>query len=166
MANALTICRLLLIPITFRLVLSGSPLALVVFAVAATTDFFDGILARRANNVTELGRLLDPLADRLFISSIALALYLKDVVPPLWALALLLARDAVILTGSAWLRWRGKDIRVSYVGKAATAVLLVSILLLVSGVDFGVWLFYAGLVLYLGSGFNYLARGKKLLESP
>lgn len=146
------------------MVLDGSPLAIAVFGLAALTDLLDGMLARRANKVTEFGRILDPLADRLFISSMAVALYLKAGAPPLWALMLLVGRDAVILAGSAWLRWRGQAISVTYLGKAATAVLLVAILGLVASLPAGLWLFYAGLVLYLVSGFNYLARGKKLID--
>ena len=155
---------MLLIPVIFKLVLSGSRLAIPVFGLAALTDMFDGMLARRSNNVTEFGRLLDPFADRLFICSVAVALYLRQAEPPMWALALLIGRDIIILSGSLRLRLQGKEIRVVYLGKVATAVLLVSILLLVAGVEVGLWIFYIGLVLYLVSGFNYLARGRKLLE--
>ncbi|MDP1809360.1 MAG: CDP-alcohol phosphatidyltransferase family protein [Actinomycetota bacterium] len=163
-ANALTIFRIILIPVVFKMVIDGSPWAIVFFALAALTDLLDGPLARRSNNVTEVGRLLDPFADRLFISSIALALYIKGSVPPIWALGLLIARDALILGSSIWLKLKGREIAVTYLGKVATAVLLVSILLLVAGISLGAWIFYIGLALYLGSGFNYLARGKKLLD--
>lgn len=163
-ANALTFLRILLIPVVFKLVIDGSRWAIVFFALAALTDLLDGPLARRANNVTDLGRILDPFADRLFISSIALALYIKQLVPPIWALVLLVGRDALILGGSIWLKLHGREIAVTYLGKVATAVLLISILLLVAGIDLGAWIFYIGLALYLGTGFNYLARGKKLLD--
>jgi len=164
-ANALTVLRIMLIPVVFKLVVNGSPWAVAVFALAALTDLLDGPLARRSNNVTEVGRLLDPFADRLFISSIAFALYIRRLIPPLWALGLLVSRDAVILGGSIWLKLKGRRLAVTYLGKVATAVLLISILLLVAGINLGAWIFYIGLALYLGTGFNYLARGKKLLDS-
>lgn len=147
------------------LVLIESYLALAVFGAAALTDLFDGMLARKANKVTEFGRLMDPLADRLFISSIAVALYIRSSIPPLSALGILLARDLVILSGGILLQAKGLKIDVSYLGKVATAVLLCSILLLVANVAFGLWIFYFGLLLYLVSGFDYLARGKKLIVS-
>ncbi|HEB13003.1 MAG TPA: hypothetical protein ENI11_04955 [Actinobacteria bacterium] len=165
MANALTVSRLLLIPVVFKLILEDSPFAVLVFGIAALTDLFDGYLARRANNVTELGRLLDPLVDRLLIAGVVIALFLKHQEPPLWALAVLLTRDFILLTGMAILRQRGHDIRVTFIGKAATAILSVAIFLMVARVDFGIMLFYAGLVLYIVAGFDYLARGMNLLYS-
>ncbi|HEB12742.1 MAG TPA: CDP-alcohol phosphatidyltransferase family protein, partial [Actinobacteria bacterium] len=84
MANALTFCRLLLIPVVFKLILQDSPLAVLVFGIAALTDLFDGYLARRTNKVTELGRLLDPFVDRLLIAGVVIALVLKYQEPPLW----------------------------------------------------------------------------------
>lgn len=162
MANAITICRLLLIPVVFRLVLDGSPFALVVFAVAALTDLLDGAIARGTNQVTEFGRLLDPLTDRLFISSVTVALYLKDYMPPIWALALVLMRDALVLVGSVWLKLRRRKIEVTMLGKIATTVLFVAILVMVAGLDQGLWVFYAGLLLYLGSAFSYAVQGSKV----
>ena len=165
MANVLTASRLLLIPVVIRLILAGSGWAFAVFAAAAVTDLLDGAVARRTNRETEFGRLLDPLTDRLFISGVAIALYLRDFAPPFWALGLLVGRDLVIMAGSAWMTWRRRKFQVTFMGKAATALLLLAILLLVARISAGLWLFYAGLALYLGSGFNYLTRGKELWES-
>jgi len=166
-ANLLTASRLLLIPVIIWLIITEqSTWAFIVFGLAALTDLFDGAIARRRNEVTELGRILDPLTDRLFISSIVIALWLRGgVAPPLWALLILLARDAIVLVGSAWLTWLGRPIEVTMFGKAATTVLLVAILFMVGNMEFGLWLFYGGLILYVGSGFNYFARGKKIWES-
>ncbi len=131
-------------------------------ASAALTDILDGAVARRLNEVTEFGRILDPLADRLLISSIIVALFLRDGLgPPLWALIVLLGRDILILAGSTWLTWKGRPVEVTMLGKTATTVLLVAILLMVAEWEIGLWLFYMGLILYLGSGFNYFLRGKK-----
>jgi cardiolipin synthase len=165
-ANLLTGSRLLLIPVIVWLIDSNqTALAFVVVGLAALTDLLDGLVARRRNETTELGRMLDPLTDRLFISGIVIALFLRDGIPPLWALITLVTRDIVVLAGSAWLTFRGRPIEVTMLGKAATMVLLIAILLMVGGARLGLWIFYAGLILYLGSGFNYLARGKKIWKS-
>ncbi len=164
-ANALTILRLLLLPVIFQLIINGSIWAFVVFGVAALTDMLDGQMARRTNRVTEFGKLLDPFVDRLFISGVVVALFLKQAQPPLWAIVTLLSRDLIILIGSAWLKLQGHEIDVTFLGKSATATLSVAIFLMVAGLGFGIWVFYLGLVLYLGSGFDYLARGKNLVYS-
>ena len=166
-ANLLTASRLFLIPIIIHLILTGqSGAALIVFAFAALTDLLDGAVARRLDEVTELGRVLDPLTDRLLISGVVVALFLRDGLgPPLWALLVLVGRDILILAGSTWLTWKGSPVKVTMLGKTATTVLLVAILLMVAEWEVGLWLFYTGLILYLGSGFNYFARGKKVWES-
>lgn len=166
-ANLLTISRLLLIPVIFGLIIRDRPAwALVVFAAAAFTDLLDGEVARRRNEVTELGRILDPLTDRLFISAILVALYMRGGAgPPLWALAALVGRDALVLIGAAGLFWKGHRIEVTFAGKTATAALSVAILLMIGNLEAGLWLFYAGLALYLGTGFDYLLRGKKVWAS-
>ena len=166
-ANLLTASRLFLIPVIIHLILTGqSVAALIAFAVAALTDLLDGAVARRLDEVTELGRILDPLTDRLLISSMVIALFLRDGLgPPLWALLVLVGRDILILAGSTWLTWKGSPVKVTMLGKTATTVLLVAILLMVAEWEVGLWLFYTGLILYLGSGFNYFARGKKVWES-
>jgi cardiolipin synthase (CMP-forming) len=163
----------LLIPVIFWLIQQGSAAAVFVFGAAAATDFLDGAIARKTNKVTEFGRMLDPLADRLFISAVVAALYLKYQLPPLWALVLLITRDIAVVAGGIGLKVRGQTIRVTRLGKAATAVLLMAILTLTAAAEtgppwfsvFGLALFYAGLALYLGSGFNYFLRWKKLLEA-
>lgn len=140
--------------------------AFFIFGMAALTDLFDGLIARRRDQVTELGRVLDPLTDRLFISSIVVALYFRqDVAPPLWAILALVIRDLVILAGSGWFTIKKVPIEVTMLGKTATAVLLVSILLMVGKLEAGLWLLYAGLALYLVSGVNYIASGKKVWKS-
>lgn len=162
-ANLLTASRLFLIPVIIHLILTGQSIAaLIAFAFAALTDLLDGAVARYLDEVTELGRILDPLTDRLLISSMVVALFLRDGLgPPFWALLVLVGRDILILAGSTWLTWKGRPVEVTMLGKTATAILLVAILLMVAGWEFGLWLFYAGLLFYVGSGFNYFMRGTK-----
>jgi cardiolipin synthase len=136
--------------------------AVVVFALAAVTDFFDGRLARRSGGrPTYVGRILDPVADRLMLSSVAVALAARGFLP-VWVVAVLVGRDALALLGSLVV---GSRIRVNRVGKAATAVLMFSVALIVFGSGkIGVIVFYIGLGLSLLSGGLYIASISRILD--
>ncbi len=96
--NLLTIVRIVLVPIFLLLVLSNSLfLAAVVFAVAGLTDLVDGIIARRLKTVTKFGAELDPVADKLLLSTAFIALAFKGLIP-LWLVIIVVARDTVMLT--------------------------------------------------------------------
>lgn len=165
MANALTFFRLVLIPVIFYLIIVDSRLAVIVFIVAALTDSFDGWVARATGHVTELGKILDPLTDRLLIIFSIIALYLRDAQPPLWALALMLLRDVILISGYRVLRSRGKTVEVMVIGKVTTAILMVCFILLIMKINVAIWLFYLGFILYLVTGFSYYLQGKKRLET-
>lgn len=94
------------------------------YALGAISDFFDGAIARATGSVTELGRLLDPLADRIFIMALALALVARGTMP-LWVALVVAGRDVAILALWPYLERRGvQRIRVNFTGKVATAALL------------------------------------------
>lgn len=165
MANILTVFRLLLIPFIFILIKNASPLGLPLLAVAALTDFLDGYVARKQQQITELGQWLDPLTDRILIVVIVVALYLRDQFIPLPLVLLFLGRDFLIVTGAVFLKLQKKKIAVSFWGKLATFTLFFAILLLVAKqTKVGLIFLYIGLLFYLASGFNYFWQGKKLLE--
>lgn len=121
--NVLSFVRLLALPWVFLDLTSDPPRlmrAFVVLAVFAATDWLDGYLARRLDQVTRLGRLLDPIADRLLIIVVGLGMVLAGLVP-LWAILVLLVRDAFVLGGGLWLMSRGHEApAVTRIGKAAT----------------------------------------------
>ena len=118
--NALSLARLFMVPIVVALLLARADgLAAALFVLAAVTDFLDGRLARRAGP-TRLGQILDPVADRLMLSSVAVVLAVRGLLPA-WAVAILVGRDLLALVGSAVV---GGKIRVNRIGKAATAVLM------------------------------------------
>jgi cardiolipin synthase len=132
--NAVTLVRLLLMPVCAYLLATGEfGWGLVLTALVGSTDWVDGWLARRTGQVSRVGQLLDPLADRLLIVSVAIALVLQDVVP--WqAAALLVARDLVLLCGWPLLKRRGiEPPEVVLLGKAATLVLLFALPVLTLG---------------------------------
>ena len=123
--NLLSFARLATVPVFLWLWLSDRrDAAVILYAVGAWTDFFDGKIARATNSVTELGKLLDPLADRVFIITLAVALVAADILP-WWLTAILIARDALLLSVFPVLERKGVErISVNFVGKTATFVLL------------------------------------------
>ncbi|MFZ9987928.1 MAG: CDP-alcohol phosphatidyltransferase family protein [Candidatus Nanopelagicales bacterium] len=123
--NALSVVRLLLIPVFLWLVLvrQADLVGVAVLAVSGITDWADGAIARRTGQSTRLGRLLDPLVDRLTIAATLLGLALRDLVP-WWLVALLAARELLLLALVPALRRRGLvALPVHYLGKAATFAL-------------------------------------------
>ena len=123
--NVLSALRLASVPVFVWLFATDhEDAAVVLYGVAAWTDFLDGYIARRLDQVSELGRLLDPLADRVFIVALAIALALRDVLP-LWLFIVIVARDVLILIMFPILERRGVPrLRVNFTGKTATAALL------------------------------------------
>ncbi len=159
--NALTLFRLAAVPCIMALLLARADFAAaVLFVVAALTDFFDGRLARRAGP-TYVGQVLDPLADRFMLSGVAIVLAIRGLLP-VWAVAILVGRDLLTVLGSVLVK---SKIRVNRVGKAATAVLMAAVALVV--LDFervGEILFYAGICLSLAAGAIYAVRLRRLLR--
>ena len=97
--------------------------AIAVLAVAGISDFFDGYLARRWNQVTKLGRILDPTADRMLTIAVVLGLGLRGIIP-WWLVAVLFARDVVVGVALLWARKHNTDTpQVTRVGKWATGLL-------------------------------------------
>jgi cardiolipin synthase len=136
---------------------------ILLFAVVVSTDWVDGYVARRTGQVTELGRILDPVADRLAIAA-GLVTFAIAGIFPFWAALLILLRDVVVVLGGAVLLW-GRNIRVEVrgIGKIATFSLMAAIAWIAWGnaggplgdvLLVGGWLAYAvGIVEY------YLAAG-------
>ena len=159
--NALTVFRLVLIPVFVVLLLRAdeghSWAAATVFAIAGLTDQVDGWLARRWQVESEFGKVADPLADRLMIDVAVVLLWLADRLP--WpAIGVILARDALLLVGYKLVVPRGYDFSVNALGKAATWLLYASLLAVLAtqaGTDWPLWLFWAGLALAVVAGAAY-----------
>ena len=129
--NVLSIARLATVPVFLYLFVTGQEeAAVILYGAGAWTDFFDGYLARRLGQVTEIGKLLDPLADRVFIIALALALVAVDALP-WWLAAAIVLRDIVLLGVWPFFERRGVGrIQVNFIGKTATASLLLGLTLL------------------------------------
>jgi len=132
--NVISFLRLLTVPVFFWLLVSGNfGWALGVLVFATTSDFVDGFIARRFNQITRLGMYLDPISDRLFIAASVLALVIRDMIP--FALvAAIIARDVLLLAVFLARRLRIQDVpRVTFVGKTGTFVLFVAFPVIVLG---------------------------------
>jgi cardiolipin synthase len=123
--NGLSLLRLLLVPVFGWLILNGhDEWALAVLAVSGVSDYLDGMLARRWGQVSRIGQLLDPAADRLYIVSTLLGLALRDVVP-WWLVVALISRDVLLTVTVPVLARQGYGpLPVHFLGKAATFCLL------------------------------------------
>jgi len=172
--NALSALRLALVPVFFWLVLSHRDgWALVVLFVSGLTDYLDGVLARRFNQVSRLGQLLDPAADRLYILATLVGLAWRDVVP-WWLLVVIVGRDVLLVfTIPALARYGYGPLPVHFLGKAATFCLLYAFpLLLLAQIGgpvaaparaFG-WAFaWWGVGLYWWAGWLYLRQVREVL---
>jgi len=151
--NALTVARLILIPVFVALMLSAenghSWAAGIVFGIAGVTDQIDGFLARRWQVESEFGRIFDPLADRLMIDAAVILLYLADHMP-LAGLIVILGRDVLLLMGYKAVAPKGYELNVNVIGKAATWLLYAGIGFLIvthPSTRWPYWVFWAGLLL-------------------
>ena len=173
--NAVSALRLLGVPLFLWLVLGpeADVLALVLLMVSGFTDWLDGYLARRLNQTSKLGEILDPVADRLYILAVVVGLAVRDIIP--WWVALILpARDAFLWCLVPFLRTRGYSaLPVHFLGKAATFNLLYAFPLLFIGDGTGTvatlgkmfgWAFAIwGIGLYWWAGLLYAWQVRKLL---
>ena len=173
--NVISIIRLAGVPLFLWLVLvpEADGWALVVLFVSGLSDFADGYLARKLNQASKLGEILDPVADRLYILSTVIGLAARDIIP-WWVAIILPARDAFLWCLVPFLRTRGySSLPVHFLGKAATANLLYAFPLLLLGDGMGMlptlaqvfgWAFAVwGIGLYWWAGLLYAWQVRKLM---
>jgi cardiolipin synthase (CMP-forming) len=173
--NVISIIRLAGVPLFLWLVLvpEADGWALAVLFVSGISDYADGYLARRLNQTSKVGEILDPVADRLYILSTVIGLAARGIIP-WWVAALLPARDAFLWCLVPFLRTRGySSLPVHFLGKAATANLLYAFPLLLLGDATGTlahlaqilgWAFAIwGIGLYWWAGLLYAWQVHKLL---
>ncbi len=187
-ANIVTVLRLILVPFFFAVLINGNhdTLAFVLFAVAASTDWLDGQIARRTGTVTALGKAIDPLVDRLLIAAGVLGLYVAHRLP-IWIVLLLFARDTYLMYG-AWRLEQFHHVRmpVTFAGKVTTATLLTGFADMILGwpavpglgliensqlpglgsqsTAIGTWLVYAGIVLSMSTALHYTILFRRIVS--
>lgn len=171
--NIVSFVRLLGIPLFGWFIVAGHDVwAVALLAAFGATDWLDGFLARRLRQRTALGAKLDPVADRLYILTAIVSLFVRGLVP-WWLLALLLARDVMLAALVPFLRRTGRvALPVTRTGKAGTLCLLVAFPLLLLGSptvlsqpvveSLGWAVVAAGTLLYWAAGYQYV-RGTVLV---
>lgn len=175
--NLVSMVRLALVPVFAVLIVVGEDVwALAVLAVSGFSDWLDGVLARRLRQVSRLGELLDPAADRLFILVTLVGLAWRDIVP-VWLLVVIVARDVVLACLMPVLARHGYGpLPVSFVGKAGTFALLYAFPLLLLAEAPGAlgdvahvvgWAFsWWGVGLYWVAGLQYVRQTRVLVSAP
>ena len=186
--NLISAIRLCLVPVFLILLLNGYDLAAAfLFALAAGTDWIDGQIARRTNQVSKLGQLLDPAVDRILMIVGVAGLFIVGRLP-LWIIVFVVARDLLLLVGGGYLlkRWK-KRVAVIYPGKVATTLLFVGFAALLLNwpvltgfgvVDvswlpglnsdpysWGIWFVYAGMILALFTTIYYVVAALREIRA-
>ncbi|MFI5061921.1 MAG: CDP-alcohol phosphatidyltransferase family protein, partial [Actinomycetales bacterium] len=174
--NVLTFFRLALVPVFLTFIVVGEDaLALLVLVVSSITDFLDGYLARRLDQVSRLGQLLDPAADRLYIFAALIGLAWREVIP-WWLVAVIVARDVMLAVLGIILANHGfGPLPVHHLGKVATFCLFWALPLLMLGEAFDVlapfslplgWAFALwGAFLYWWAGIVYIGETARVIRN-
>jgi cardiolipin synthase (CMP-forming) len=188
--NLVTLLRLILTVLFLFLYPNDSThtAAVVLFIVAACTDWVDGKLARGLKQVSVFGKRFDPVMDRVLIFSGVIALLITGRIP-LWTFVYLAVRDGLLLVGGAILmKTRRRIPDVCYIGKACTFILMAGFSVLLfdlfevpglgvfecaflpgfgsASVSFGIWMVYVGCVLSVIAACVYIVRGVRIMRSP
>jgi CDP-diacylglycerol--glycerol-3-phosphate 3-phosphatidyltransferase len=173
--NFLTMLRIFAVPLLIFLLLFDTKVttffAALVFAIASITDYFDGYLARKYGLVSSLGKMLDPLADKLLISSVFIMLVSLGFMPA-WIACIIIGREIAVTGLRSILAENGEDVAASMLGKYKTGFQIAAAIPLILhynyfGIDFnaiGMIMLYGALVFTLWSGIDYFLKSKKLLH--
>ena len=182
-ANVITFTRFILTGIFLVLFVKGDNryLALALYAIAASTDFIDGLVARSTNTVSWVGKVMDPIMDRFLLFTGVLALVLTDELPA-WIAVLVVGRDIYLFFGALYLqRFQKRPVDVVLIGKIATALLMFGFCLMLLGqpqvqgfgiteaswlpgfssdtVCVGIYVIYLGLVFSVATAIDYTVKG-------
>lgn len=170
--NAITLARLaLVVPLAIALEGGHQLWALALFAFASGTDWVDGYLARRLNQTSALGALLDPLVDKILVTTALAGLTYQGVIPA-WTVTVVLSREFLITGLRAAAINAGVVLSASWWGKLKTVTQMAAILLLLSvdalpglmPVAQGVW--WAAILFTIGSGLEYLWQTRSIWKHP
>jgi len=176
MPNKLTMARIILaVPFIYFLGVSGGDngfvyrmIALGLFTIASITDFLDGYIARKNNMITDFGKLMDPLADKILVIS-ALVVFVEVDFLPSWISIVVLAREFLISGIRSLAAANGEVIPAGNLGKYKTTAQMVGIVLIMIlgvtnieflGIDLNVWIMLPSVILTIWSGWDYSVKAK------
>lgn len=174
LANKITISRILLVPIFMIFLLSDIPYGLtvasIIFIVAALTDSLDGYVARSRNQVTKLGKFMDPLADKLLVTAALVSLVEMDKLAS-WVVVIIISREIIVSVFRAVAASEGIVIAASPWGKAKTISQIVAIVTLLFNnypfslynIPFDTISVWVTVILTVISGYDYIYKNKQVL---
>lgn len=169
--NKITLGRILLIPLYLLLMalvdLPANWPAAIVFLIAAGSDWVDGYIARKHDMITDFGKFMDPIADKLLV--LLPMIYFSGIggAIDVWAVMLIAAREIVVSGFRLVAVTKGTVIAAGWTGKVKTSVQMLAVLLLTLGLDTaGWWTTWIAALLTLYSGAEILYRNRHVLEEP
>ncbi|WP_106212306.1 CDP-alcohol phosphatidyltransferase family protein [Glaciihabitans tibetensis] len=175
--NILSFLRLALVPVFLVLLIAGEDVAaLLVLVFSSVSDFLDGVIARKFNQITRLGQLLDPAADRLFIFAALIGLSVREILP-WWLTAVIIGRDVLLAVLGIVLANHGfGPLPVHHLGKVATFCLYYALPLIMLGQAFDAIAWWAnplgwafalwGAFLYWWAGVVYVRETARVIRIP
>ncbi len=170
--NKLTMLRIILIPVFMIFLLTGHwYISAVIFVVASVTDTLDGQIARRYNLVTNFGKIMDPLADKLLVFSALLCMIQLSVVPA-WMVVIMLARELLIVSLRAVAAAQGLVIAASWWGKIKTITQMAAVILLLiqnwpfgpDGFPLATIVLWIAVIMTVVSGIDYIIKNKAVFK--
>jgi len=175
LANKITITRILIIPLFIICLLSNFPysqyIAAFIFILAASTDSMDGYIARKRNEITNLGKFLDPLADKLLITSALVVMVEMGRISSIVAI-IIISREFIVTGFRVVAASKGIVIAASWLGKIKTIVQIVAIVSILLdnfpfqliGFSFDTISLYLATIITILSGIDYIYKNRKLLK--
>ena len=171
--NLLTLIRIILTPLVVIFMIQGRFLgAFFVFTLAGITDALDGLIARWLGQKTRIGAVLDPVADKMLLSTSYVVIAVMDMIPD-WLAVIVISRDIIIALGVLilFLFKGGVEIKPTALGKLTTLVQLGTVFLVLLNIQFPFfyglesWLFSATAFVTVTSGFQYMVKGARVMNS-
>ncbi len=173
--NIITLSRIAAVPVIVMLMMYPGKMTLLLsaalFSLAAITDYFDGYIARKYGLVSNLGKIIDPLADKLLVSCAFIMLVSLNYIPA-WVACLIIGRELAVTGLRCVVIENGEDVSASWLGKYKTGFQIASIIPLLIhysylGIDFGAIgsvLLYGALFFTIWSGADYFIKFRKLIS--
>ena len=171
-ANRLTVCRIILVPVFIMAILYHKlPAALIVFIIATITDGLDGYVARTRREKTQMGAIIDPIADKMLIGSAFICFSLVSGLPvylkmPIYVPIVIISRDVIILLGVMviYLIVGSIDIKPTAIGKITTVCQMLTVIGLLLKFPYSSWLWNITVILTIVSGLDYIRIGSAVIN--
>lgn len=168
LANKLTILRILLVPVFVVVILSGIKNSLLIsaliFAVASITDFLDGYIARKYDLVTNFGKFMDPLADKLLVAAAFITMVDLNLVSS-WAVIVIISREFAVSILRAIAASSGIVIAASKWGKAKTVSQIIAIMMILLNIPYSNIVMGIAVILTIYSGYDYINLNRSIFKN-